>query len=97
MPATMARALSAVTGASRTLVAPRARRIPRTVARTGSASVGEGYPAILCAYRIAAARRAIVEAFRQRSASAARKAATLSGEAGTVGKRRSVHHRSNSA
>ena len=56
--------------------------MPFMTVETASSSVGEGCPAILWAKRMAETRRAMLEAFRPERACSARKAATVSGEAG---------------
>src|ERR1700756_5303820 len=89
----MATTLSAVAGALRTGAAPTVRRVPFTVALTTSLLVGgSSCPASLWAYLIAATRRPMLAGLMPRAASAARKAATVSGVAGIAGRCRSAHH-----
>jgi hypothetical protein len=58
----------AVAGALRSTLVPTRRRILRSTAFTGSATIDDGQPASRCAYPIAAARRLIVETLRPASA-----------------------------
>jgi hypothetical protein len=90
--ATMALIRSASAGALRTLALPNVRRIPRKVALTPSESVGVSRFASLCAWRIAAMRRARVEGLVPDPACAAIKAATVSGSAGNAAAPLVWHH-----
>src|SRR2546430_13591157 len=94
----MALAVSARIGALRTLAAPIDRRMPRAVALTISEFVdGLSWPASLCAYRIAATRRPMLDGLMPRVASAARNAATVSGLAGIAATRLGAHQAENNS
>ena len=82
---------SAVAGATRRGAVPCTRRMPVRTSETSVAPVGMGSPRNLWAYRIAAARRLMVEGLRPLAASSAKKSATVVGCAGRGSRCRAEH------